>query len=203
MTEAPPPLTVEETGLSAPYAAAAWAAAEAKGQGEEFAAELEAFAGPAASGAPGFAAFATIGTIGAAERLKALTALKGNASDLLFNTLAVLNQHGRLGLYRGVAAEVRRLANAAKGQRRVTAVSATALPADQQDALRNILASALGAEPILEFAVEPALVGGLQVRIGETLYDYSVRANLARLRTDLLARSANEIQSGRDRVDSP
>ena len=85
----------------------------------------------------------------------------------------------------------------------MSAVSAAPLPHDQQERLRNILASALGAEPILEFAVDPALVGGLRVRIGETLYDHTVRANLARLRTDLLARSANEIQSGRDRVDSP
>ena len=58
-------------------------------------------------------------------------------------------------------------------------------------------------EPILESAVDPDLLGGLVVQVGDWLYDASVRTQLETLRNQLITRSSHEIQSGRDRFSSP
>jgi F-type H+-transporting ATPase subunit delta len=54
-------------------------------------------------------------------------------------------------------------------------------------------------EPILDLQVDPQLLGGLVVKIGDWLYDGSVRARLQAFRDHLIARSSHEIQSGRNR----
>ncbi|MBY0513297.1 MAG: F0F1 ATP synthase subunit delta, partial [Gemmataceae bacterium] len=66
-------------------------------------------------------------------------------------------------------------------------------------ALTQTLAAALGKTPILVVRPNPALLGGLVVHVGDTVYDTSVRSKLQTARTKLLARGSHEIQSRRDR----
>src|SRR5207253_2562808 len=47
------------------------------------------------------------------------------------------------------------------------------------------------------------LLGGMTVRVGDWLYDASVRTQLETIRNQLITRSSHEIQSGRDRFSSP
>ena len=54
-------------------------------------------------------------------------------------------------------------------------------------------------QPVLEPAVDPSLLGGLRIRVGDTVYDGSLRARLKQLRHRVRERSLHEIQSGRDR----
>ena len=54
-------------------------------------------------------------------------------------------------------------------------------------------------EPLLEEKVEPELLGGLVVRIGDWVYDASVRTRLDEIRNQLIERSSHGIASGRDR----
>jgi F-type H+-transporting ATPase subunit delta len=63
--------------------------------------------------------------------------------------------------------------------------------AREADALtRNViterLAKAIGKDVIAGFAVDPAILGGTIVRIGDRVYDGSVRKRLGRLRQQLL-----------------
>jgi F0F1-type ATP synthase delta subunit len=46
--------------------------------------------------------------------------------------------------------------------------------------------------------LDPALLGGLVIRVGDTVFDGSVRTRLRRIREQLLQRSTHEIQSRRD-----
>jgi F-type H+-transporting ATPase subunit delta len=48
------------------------------------------------------------------------------------------------------------------------------------------LAAAIGKEVIAGFVVDPAILGGTIVRIGDRIYDGSVRKRLGRLRNQLL-----------------
>ena len=57
-------------------------------------------------------------------------------------------------------------------------------------------------EPILDLTLDPELLGGLIVRVGDWQYDGSVSGRLKTLRDHLIARSSHEIQSGRDRFSS-
>jgi F-type H+-transporting ATPase subunit delta len=54
----------------------------------------------------------------------------------------------------------------------------------------------------LQEQVDPDLLGGLIVRVGDWVYDASVRRELETLRSELIARSSHEIQSRRDQFSS-
>ena len=58
-------------------------------------------------------------------------------------------------------------------------------------------------EPIVETAVDPAVIGGLVIRIGDEIHDGSIKTQLKTLRNRLQQRSLHEIQSGRDRFSHP
>jgi len=69
----------------------------------------------------------------------------------------------------------------------VTVVSALPLSADEQAIVSKELASQLGGEPKLEFAVDPALLGGLRLKIGDRIIDGSVAGKLSALGESLKA----------------
>ena len=47
---------------------------------------------------------------------------------------------------------------------------------------------------------DPSLIGGMQIQVGDTLYDLSLKTRLQNIKQQLLARSSHEIQRGRDRI---
>ncbi len=126
----------------------------------------------------------------------------GRASELFVNFLLVLNAHDRLDLVRPVLAAAREIANQRAGRVPVRVRTAVPLPPEQQDRLRQELRQAFHLEPLLHTEVEPGLLGGMVVRVGDWLYDASVRTRLESLRNQLIERSSHEIQSGRDRFRS-
>lgn len=71
---------------------------------------------------------------------------------------------------------------------RATATSAVPLTAEQAAALERSLEARTGKDIQLETAVDPTLLGGVLIRIGDTVLDGTVRGNLERLREQLLAR---------------
>ena len=59
--------------------------------------------------------------------------------------------------------------------------SALTLPADLQSSVQSGLARLYGPGLSASFAENPALIGGMRVRVGSDVYDGSVRARLAAL----------------------
>jgi F-type H+-transporting ATPase subunit delta len=64
-------------------------------------------------------------------------------------------------------------------------ISARPLDAEQQERLRAALARRVGAEVALQLQHDPALIGGLVVRLGDLLLDGSVRTQLENLGASL------------------
>lgn len=124
-------------------------------------------------------------------------------SPLFTNTLRVLAKHERLDIVRSVVDTISRELEDRSGRKRVKVVSAAPLSDSVLGELRAKLSQALSADPILETSVDPALLGGIIVRIGDTVYDGSVRLRLKQLRVTLRERCLNEIQRGRDRFSHP
>jgi F-type H+-transporting ATPase subunit delta len=128
---------------------------------------------------------------------------KGNVSDLTFNFLHVLNSKDRLALVRQAAFAYRELLDQRAKRLRVKVRSATALSENQNEQLRQLIAQATGLDPVIGVTIDPDLLGGMIVQIGDQVFDSSVRTRIDTIRNQLLARSSYEIQTGRDRFSSP
>lgn len=125
------------------------------------------------------------------------------ATPLFTNTLRVLARNNRVNILRSVVDVLKREIEHRDGKRRVKVTTAAPLSDAALSDLRAKLAQSLSADPILETTVDPSLLGGMIVRIGDTVYDGSVRLRLKQLRATLRERCLNEIQRGRDRFRYP
>lgn len=126
----------------------------------------------------------------------------GRMQPTTAHALHVLARHGRLGIVAEVADAARRLADELAGRREAVLTTAVSLPEEQQRQLVADVERQLGVSLAATFAVDPALIGGLVVRVGDTVYDQSIASGLASLGGKLHRRTINEIQHGRDRLTS-
>ena len=126
----------------------------------------------------------------------------GRMQPTTVHALHVLARHGRLGIVAEVAAAARRLAEELAGRRQATFTTAVPLADEQRRQLVAEIEQAVGATLAPTFTVDPGLIGGLVVRIGDTVYDQSIATGLARLGGNLHRRTIHEIQHGRDRLAS-
>jgi F-type H+-transporting ATPase subunit delta len=121
------------------------------------------------------------------------------ASELFTNFLRVLARHDRLNLLPLILAQAAIEHEKRSGKKRVQVISAQPLSEATIERIREKLASVLAIQPIVESAVDPRILGGLRIRVGDTVYDDSLRARLKQLTHRVRERSLHEIQSGRDR----
>jgi len=102
----------------------------------------------------------------------------------------LLVERGRIDRLGDVAGEYRRLLNRERGVVEAIATAAAPLTADQTEALQRKVAQMTGKTVDLRVEIDESLIGGLTVRVGDTLYDASVRGRLERLRERLVAGAA-------------
>jgi F-type H+-transporting ATPase subunit delta len=186
------------------YAEALFRAAESRGQSDAILEELDSLVQDVLRADPAAEAFLASGAIGRDRKAAVIRTTFGNrASELFLNFLLVLNDHERLDVLRPIAAAYRELRDERAGRLFVFVQSALRLPEDQQEQLKRQLRETFRKEPILQTQIDPELLGGLVVRVGDWLFDRSVRTELENIRNQIIARSSYEIQSGRDRFRSP
>ena len=101
------------------------------------------------------------------------------------NMIGLLLRRRRLEAIVDIAREFRRLYNLEQGIVEARATSAAKLSDDEVKALSARLEQMTGGRIELTLSVDPALLGGLQVRMGDLLIDGSVRGRLERLRSRL------------------
>lgn len=101
------------------------------------------------------------------------------------NLVLLLIRSGRIDLLPAVAREFQRLYERRAGIVQAAVTSATPLTDAEVAALRERLAGMTGGRVELSVSVDPAILGGVTVRLGDRLIDGSVRGRLERLRTRL------------------
>ncbi len=83
--------------------------------------------------------------------------------------------------YLGTLSHFRHLVKLEREAHTAKVESALSLPAELQSSIQTGLARVYGEGLSVSFAENPALIGGMRIRVGSDVYDGSVRARLAAL----------------------
>jgi F-type H+-transporting ATPase subunit delta len=171
-------------GVARRYARAIFEVASAEGRARALRAELESAAQALASHPE--LSRALLHPALPAEKKRALVAgvFKGG-SPLLLKALDLMAERGRLPLLGDVAEEFAAALLESENVLKADVVSAVPLPADDAARIESALKSATGRGIELRTSVDPALLGGVLVKIGGRHYDGSVRGRLAALKQRL------------------
>jgi F-type H+-transporting ATPase subunit delta len=168
------------------YAAALVATAERHGSVEQFGLLIDAVAGAVAS-EPRLQAVLHSPRVTKGAKKRLLDAgLKGHAPPQFVRFLEAVVQRGRQGMLSDISEAYQGLVDLHLN--RVHAGVVTARPADAalEAAITARLTGAVGKTVLSHFRTDPALVGGVVVRIGDRVFDGSLRRKLQLLRHRML-----------------
>ena len=115
------------------------------------------------------------------DQLKALTAIldKAGISGLASNFLRVVTTNRRLFAVRDMIRSYRALVARHKGEVHAQITVAEPLNDNNLDALKGALKNVTGGKDIdLDITVDPAIIGGLIVKVGSRMVDSSLRTKL-------------------------
>jgi F-type H+-transporting ATPase subunit delta len=122
----------------------------------------------------------------AAARVAALdAALPTTLSPEARNLARLLVQEGDIALLPSIVPSLQQATSSRRGPAKADVTSAVELTAQEQADIRSKLAQEYGDGMIYTFTVDPSLLGGLRVRVGDKLTDTSVASRLALLRESL------------------
>ena len=140
--------------------------------------------------------------IGLEPRQRALKSIfDGRISDLVLRFLLVTNSKGRLGHIDQIAGAFDALVQEAHGRVEVDVITASEAEASPEllEAVKTRVQSVLGKEPVLHHYADPAMIGGIKMRIGDQLVDGSVATRLRRMKEEILGKGATQVRSEAER----
>jgi F-type H+-transporting ATPase subunit delta len=169
------------------YAEALFALGERTGQTERFADLMDAVAAAVETSPQVQATLMSPKVPKSAKARLLAAALKATPPEFVRFLQAVVKR-GRQMLFREIASEYLGLLDLKLN--RVRASVTLARPADEslRGKIQDSLSEHLGKEVLASFSVDPEILGGAVVRVGERIHDGSVRRRMTKLRRALLTR---------------
>ena len=121
------------------------------------------------------------------KKLAILTAIfGGKVSDLTLRFFTILTQKNRESALEGMGTEFQMQYNAMQGIQMAQVTSATPLTPELRAQLQQLVMQQTGlAQVKLTEKVDPELIGGFVLRVGDNQVDDSVRTSLRKMRTSL------------------
>jgi len=164
------------------YAKALIQVAAEQGTVEQFFSELEAFSKTLVPGAEAAEFFEVPSYVIEAKReiVKELASRIG-ASRTIRDFLLLLLDKKRLDQLDAILESYRSFADEAAGILRSAVISAVPLSEEQVAELRRALETATGKKVILSVSADPQLIGGVVTRIGDKVFDGSIRTQLTKI----------------------
>ena len=194
---------IESLQVAKVYGEALLNAAEKAGQVDQVLGELDELLNTTVKPGSPLRPFFASGVIDRVTRGEMIRKVfEGRAHPMVVDFLMVLNDHDRLPLIRVVMFQVNQLRDRRARRLPVSVSSAVPLAEDQLDRVREAVRRNLQLEPILETKIEPDLLGGVVLRVGDWVFDGSIRNKLMELSKQISEKSSHEIQSGRDRFST-
>jgi F-type H+-transporting ATPase subunit delta len=174
---------VTETGsLAQRYAAALFELADTKHQLDAVAADLGSLAKMVADSAD-FRRLINSPVLSRTDQGRAVAALaeKAGLNTLTAKFLGLLAKNRRLFALPAIIGAFRKILATRRGEMTAEVWSARPLSAEQQAALADAIKRAHGAKVSMEVRQDPALLGGLVVKVGSRMIDSSIRTKLQKL----------------------
>lgn len=119
------------------------------------------------------------------ERLNGV--LPGGLDEQVIKFLGTLLESGQIDQLDAILIEFDRLAQRRPELKTARVTSAVPLTEGEKEALRAKLIERFGPDLEFQFEVEPALIGGVHLRVGDQVIDGSVSGKLSALRDQLAA----------------
>lgn len=123
-----------------------------------------------------------------ADRKKQLVAeIFANAHPVVVNTLQVLIDKKRVNEAVSLVDEFTKLAAAAQGTADATVYSTRELTVEERESISTAFAQVVGKQSLtITNEIDPSLLGGVRIQIGNHIYDSSVANKLNRLKRELI-----------------
>ena len=114
---------------------------------------------------------------------------KLNLNPITQNFIKLLKDKGRLVLFFDIAQVYQEMADEQAGRLRAYVETAKEISALERVELKKTLAEASNIPPdnlMVEYQINPDLIGGIVAKVGDTLYDASIRSRLKDIKASLL-----------------
>ncbi len=115
-----------------------------------------------------------------------INAALGDLPKLVLNLAHVLVQKDRTALAPAIAEQFAAMMEEHEGIARARAITAVPLSPEEQERLVQQLGAQTGRRIVLETAVDPDILGGIIVQIGDRLIDGSTRSRLQALKREMV-----------------
>ena len=106
-------------------------------------------------------------------------------SPTVKNSILYISDRNRLAALRDIASAYNELAEQAQGTLRAEVTSAAALPESYYAQLQKALEQTTGRKVTIEKKTDPKLIAGVVTRVGDQVFDGSVRTRLTELKESL------------------
>lgn len=167
------------------YAEALFAIADGQGQAADYGEWLEAVAG-AVGGTPAIEAVLMSPRVTKAEKGRILAQALPKAPRPFILFLQSVVKRGRQGLLGLMARQYEGLLDTKLNRVRASVVMARPASTSLQAEVVKALTAVVGKEVLARFTEDPSLLGGVVVRVGDRIYDGSLRMRVAALRRQLI-----------------
>jgi F-type H+-transporting ATPase subunit delta len=127
---------------------------------------------------------------------------ESRASQNLLNFLRVLARHGRLDLLRPIARLLGKLYADHLGQAEVEIRVASPLDDQLRQEIYDRLRDGLKKEPVLKVTVDPSLIAGLVLRVGDRVFVGSIANQFELARRAMIDRAIERIETRPERFVS-
>ena len=186
--------------LGTVYAKALLGAAEKVGNADLVVDELNSFVDNVLAKVSGLSSTLTSPRVASEAKAAMLDkALGGKVSTEMLNFLKVVARHGRFDCLGAIRQAAQHQLNDLRGRVEVFLYAAQLPSHESIELISNRLKALLGKDIDLQVHVDQELIGGVKLRIGDTVYDASVANRLVRLKSELLSKTGQQLRDNLDR----
>jgi F-type H+-transporting ATPase subunit delta len=112
---------------------------------------------------------------------------QGHVTEISLCLVEMLVDRRRMELIPYIAVQYRECLEQAQGIIHATLVSAHTVSAAELDSIKMVLTKKLRKEPKMEVKVDPSLIAGMQLAVGDQILDGSIKTQLANLERSLMS----------------